>query len=121
MKGYEYLLRFLNNEGFRKSDEGNYFSFKFEGNTDFVFKNESSFLQILLLLKADGYSRVNMLEACNKLNDDKFVVKFTVHDTTIWCSYEFEPSDSTSNDDFAMAITLLDKASDEFYEVLKNM
>ena len=66
MKGYEYLLRFLNNEGFRKSDEGNYFSFKFEGNTYLVFKNESSFLQILLLLKADGYSRVNMLEACNK-------------------------------------------------------
>ena len=25
MKGYEYLLRFLNNEGFRKNDEGNYF------------------------------------------------------------------------------------------------
>lgn len=120
MKGYEYLLRFLNEEGFRKSDEENYFSFKFEGNTYLVFKNDSPYLQVLLLLRADGYDRIQMLEACNKLNDDKFVVKFTVHDATIWCSYEFKPSDETTNDEFAVILMLLDKGSDELYAELNK-
>ena len=120
MKGYEYLLRGLNEEGFRKSDEGNYFSFKYEGNTYIVFKNDSPYLQVLLLLKADGYSRTQMLEACNKLNDDKFVVKFTVHDSVIWCSYEFKPSDETTNDEFDLILTLLDKGSDELFAELNK-
>ena len=120
MKGYEYLLRFLHEEGFRKNDEENFFSFKFEGNTYLVYKNDSPYLQVLLLLRANGYDRTKMLEACNKLNDDKFVVKFTVHDDTIWCSYEFKPSNETTNDEFALIFTLLDKGSDELYAELNK-
>ena len=52
--------------------------------------------------------------------DDKFVVKFTVHDDTIWCSYEFKPSDETTNDEFALIFTLLDKGSDELYVELNK-
>lgn len=120
MKGYEYLLRFLNDEGFRKSDEENYFSFKFEGNTYIVFKLDSPYLQVVLLLNGESYNRTQMLEACNKLNNDKFIVKFVVRNSIIWCSYEFKPSDETTNEEYALIMTALDKGSDELYAELNK-
>ena len=120
MKGYEYLERFLKEEGFRRTDEGNHFSFKFEGNTYIVFKNDSPYLQVLLILRADQYSRNKMLEACNKLNDAKYIIKFTVQESTIWCSYELKPNESTTNDELALIMTLLDKGSDELFEELNK-
>ena len=121
MKGYEFFLRFLKNEGFRTNDEGNYFTFRFQGNTFVVFKHDSRFLQVIQVIKAEGYTRSRLLETCDKLNDDKFVVKCTVHDNNIiWCCYETLPNEYTSSDDFELIMTLLDKSTDEFYVMLRN-
>ena len=71
-------MRFLDNEGYRKNDEDDYFVFKFEGHTYVVFKLDSLYLQVLYLLNADGYSKSQMLEACNELNNRKVILKFMV-------------------------------------------
>ena len=113
MKGYEYLKNFLREEGFRFNEEESYISFKFEGNTFVAFKKETSFLSILQICNANGSSRSQLLEKCNDLNDQYFIVKFTVHDDKVWCTYEFMPSSQTTSDDFITILTLLDKASDD--------
>lgn len=120
MYGYNYLLNFLNSEGFRKDDHEKFFSFKFEGTSFLVFKHDSPVLQVILLLNADGFSRSKMLEACNKLNDENFIVKFVAQENTIWCCYEMIPSENTSKDEFSLIMTFLDKTSDEMYKELKK-
>ena len=54
------------------------------------------------------------------MNDDRFVVKFVAQENSVWCSYEFEPSEHTTSDDFSMALTLLDKSSDELLKSLNS-
>ena len=121
MKGFEYLMRFLDNEGYRRKDEGEgLLTFKFEGNTYFVFTQDSRYLQVILVLDVDGCSKSQMLEACNVSNNRRFVVKFTVHDTSVWCSYEFKPSDATTNDEYASVMRTLKNSADDFFEQLKK-
>ena len=120
MKGYEYLKRFLNEEGFRYDEEGDILSFKFEGNRFFVVKKDNPYLSILQVCNAEGHSRIELLEKCNDLNDNYFIIKFTVQDSKVWCTYEFKPSENTSTEDFVMALTLLDKASDDLLQKISK-
>lgn len=48
MNGYEYLMKFLKEEGFRMNEEETYFSFKYQGNNFVAFKNDGPFLQIVM-------------------------------------------------------------------------
>jgi hypothetical protein len=116
MKGYEYLLNFLREEGFKFNEEDSIISFKFEGNTYVAFKKDSSLLTILQICNADGHSRTELLEKCNEFNENYYIIKFTVHGSNIWCTYEFEPSEHTTSDDFSFCFKLIDKATDEILQ-----
>lgn len=120
MTGFDYLKKFLQEEGFRFTDDDSFISFKFEGNTFLAFKNDSPYLQVLQLLNVANQSRSKLLEVCNKMNDEKFVIKFTVHDDRVWCSFESKPTDRTTADEFSLMMTLLDRASDDFFEELNK-
>lgn len=119
MAGFNYLLNFLKDEGFRIKEEENHFSFKYQGSLYIAFKNDSPYLQIVLICNTKSFTRSKLLEVCNEMNEEKFVIKFTVQDETVWCSYEFRPTEHTSSDEFETALILLDKASDEMFEKLK--
>lgn len=120
MFGYNYLKNFLQEEGFRMNEEDGHFSFKFQGSTYVAFKNESTYLQIVLICNTGDIDRSHLLEVCNSMNRDRFVVKFVAMQSTVWCSYEFKPSNETSSDDFENIFLLLDKASDEMFEKLRG-
>lgn len=121
MSGYDYLINFFKEEGFRYEEKGNILSFKIQGVNYLAFKNENSpFLQISIGCNTEGQSRSKQLEICNSMNQDKFVLKFTVNSDSdrVICSYEFEPNASTTADDFMAAFMMLDKGTDEFFERL---
>jgi hypothetical protein len=120
MKGYEYLVKFFKDEGFKYEEKDTWFAFKIQGKNYVAFKSESVFLQIVMICNTKDYSRSQLLDASNSLNQDKFVLKFTVSDDaeTVWCSYEFEPNASTVSDDFMAAFAMLDKGTDELFEKL---
>lgn len=116
MKGYEYLLRFLNEQGIRKSDdkEGR-FAFEYGGNRYYVSKEDSPHLKVSLLIETDGYSRTQMLEACDMLNSRQRFVKFTVYDydSLILCSHLSRPSKETNELTLNTILQILDIYSDE--------
>ena len=115
MTGFDYFKNFLLEEGFRFTEEENYISFKFEGTMYFAFKANSKFLQIVLICNTERFDKYKVLETCNELNRDKFVVKFTQNENTVWCSYEFIPSEHTIAEDYEIALGLLNKTSDELF------
>ena len=80
MNGYEYLMKLLKEEGFRMSEEETYFSFKYQGNNYVAFKNDGPFLQIVMVCNTRDYARNQLLEVCNTMNDNKFIIKFVVKD-----------------------------------------
>ena len=61
-----------------------------------------------------------LLEVCNTMNDNKFIIKFVVNDPNVWCSYEFKPNKDITSDDFDTIFLQLDKATDELYEKLSK-
>lgn len=123
MSGYSHLIEFLQNEGYRHEERETSVAFKIEGVNYIGFRNNDSvFLQIVLICNTQGVDRVKLLEACNDLNSKKFVVKFTVTDDSesVWASYEFEPNDSTTNDDYMSIFGMLDRNTDELFKLLKE-
>ena len=48
MAGFNFLLKFLNDEGFKVNEEERHFSFKYQGSLYIAFKNDSPFLQIVM-------------------------------------------------------------------------
>ena len=121
MAGFNYLLNYLNEEGFKVEEEEQHFSFKYQGSLFVAFKNDSIFLQIVLICNVKGVDANKLLEVCNEMNRDKFVCKFIVMDDKVWCSYEFIPSEHTPGDEFKAALTFLDKGSDELFERLRQL
>ena len=119
MAGFNFLLKFLKDEGFKVNEEDNHFSFKYQGSLYIAFKNDSPFLQIVEICNTKSFTRSKLLEVCNEMNEDKFVVKFIVVGENVWCSYEFIPTEHTSSDEFELALGFLDKASDEMFEKLR--
>lgn len=122
MKGFEHLIEFFREEGFRFEEHDTWISFKIEGNGFIAFKNDSPFLQIVMMINVEGRSRTELLETCNTLNQDKFITKFTVNEDSdsVWCSYEFEPTPTTKADDYMLAFRFIDKGTDEFIEKLNK-
>lgn len=119
MLGIDYLKNYLRNEGFRFEEQDTFISFKFQGVNYIAFKNDSPFLQLMIMCNTKDKSRNQCLEVCNELNSNRFVVKCTVVESNnVWCSYEFKPSEKTSADEFAAILGYLDKASDELLEKL---
>lgn len=121
MAGFNYLLNYLNEEGFKVEEEEQHFSFKYQGSLFVAFKNDSIFLQIVLICNVKGVDANKLLEVCNEMNRDRFVCKFIVMDDKVWCSYEFIPSEHTPSDEFKAALTFLDKGADELFERLRQL
>lgn len=121
MKGFEYLVKFLKEEGFRYDEEDSLLSFKVQGLTFNAFKGDTPLLQIFLSFGIEGQNRSKLLELCNSLNQDLFVIKFTVNKDSnrVWCSYEFEPNASTTSDDFMLVFDLSHEYAVEFLKKLK--
>lgn len=121
MKGYEYLLRFLNEQGIRIYDEEGLFAFGYEGHIHYVSKEDSPRLKVFLIMEPDGYSRTQRLEAFNKLNSRQLFLKFcTFGESGIQCSYEAEISDETTSAEFSEILTLLADGTTELLAELKK-
>lgn len=119
MYGFEYLKKFLQEEGFRINKEENFFTFKFQGKTYIVFENKGPYLQIVTICDTSRYSLSNLLEICNKLNSEKFILKFIVNRNDVWCSYEFMPTVKTTVGEFESILEFLGRSIDEVFEKLK--
>lgn len=100
------------------NEEDTYFSFKYQGNNYLAFKNEGPYLQIVMICNTKSFAKSRLLEVCNEMNSNKFILKFVLNGDNVWCSYEFKPAEGTSSDDFDTILMLLDKASDEMFEKL---
>lgn len=121
MHGYEYLKKFLSEEGYRITDENErHFIFKYQGTSVFAFKNESPYLQIVVMCNTSKYSRSKILEVCNEINFDKFIVKCMAGEQAAWVSYEFRPDQHTTNEEFDHIIRVLDNTSDLLFEKLSK-
>ncbi|MGN0222945.1 MAG: YbjN domain-containing protein [Muribaculaceae bacterium] len=123
MSGYSHLINFLQNEGYRHEERETSVRFKIQGVNYVGFRNnDSAFLQIVLMCNTEGQDRIKLLEACNDLNSKKFVVKFTVTEDSdgVWASYEFEPTASTTPQDYEGIFGLLDRATDELFQLLRE-
>lgn len=120
MKGYEFLKNFLNEEEFRINEEDSFISFRFDGNTFFSFKNDSSFLSVFQVCNSNGHNKNELLERCNEMNDSYVIIKFTVQEEKVFCKYQFEPSEYTTSDEFVNILSALDRASDDFLQEISK-
>ena len=121
MACFEYLKKFFQSENFRYEEEEGILSFKIQGVNYFAFTNDSPFLQIVIVCNISNKDKTKILEICNELNSDKFVTKFILRGERVWCSYEFNPSEHTSSDEFMAIFSILDKTSDEFLEKMSKL
>lgn len=122
MAGFHKLLEFLRCEGFRFEEKDGLITFKIQGRNYLAFKNEESpFLQIVSIYDVEGNSRSKLLETCNTLNQDRFILKYTINDGSdaLWCSYEFEPNASTTGEDYMSVFSMLEKGVSDFFEKLQ--
>lgn len=122
MAGFQKLLEFLRNEGFRFEEKDGLITFKIQGRNYLAFKNgESPFLQIVSIYDVEGNSRSKLLEMCNIMNQERFILKYTINDGSdaLWCSYEFEPNASTTAEDYMSIFSMLEKGVNDFFEKLQ--
>lgn len=117
MSGLDYLKRFLNDEGYRYTDNGGHISFKFEGTRYIAFSNnDNPCLQLVLLFyDVTADNRAQVLEACNKINRDKFVVKLTADDDSVWVNYEFYPDENNTAEQYERILNQMESVHAEFY------
>ena len=121
MTGFDYFVNYLQEEGYRFKDEGSFISFKYQGTTYLSPKNDSSFLQVLMMWNVENYDKMKILEACNTVNSNKFVVKCIMMDNdSVWVSYESEPSVHTTTEDFDTMMQILEHSSQEFMQELNQ-
>lgn len=120
MKGYEYMIHFLKEEGFPFKEDEQSIDFKYQTLKFTVNKQDSSYLVISLLSGREEYSEDDLLECCNKINRSKFVVKCTLHKSYVECGYEFRPDVTSTSADFARALNALQNAFDDFSNSLPD-
>lgn len=123
MKGYQYLLQFLNEEGFIVKDREMFFSFKYEGGTYGVFKHNSPVVEIQFMFSGDSYGRNKILEACNNINKTDFLTKCYIQDDsdlTTTISAEFIPSDKTTNDSWVTYLSAIHRSAKNLLEILTD-
>jgi len=120
MSGLDYLKKFLNDEGYKYTDTENHIGFKYQGTKFAAFRNsDSPFLQVCIIFyDVNDENRYRVLRACNRMNTDKFAIKFTADNDSVWCNYEFKPNDNTTAEEFNDILTYMQKCFTEFYNVI---
>lgn len=122
MSGLDYLKQFLTNEGYKYSDNDNNISFKFQGVQFVAFRNDDSvFLQTAVIFyDVTDENRQQVLEACNAINKDKFMVKFFINGDSIWCNLEFVPNDTTTAEEFTNYLEMMIANYVSFFDFIKQ-
>lgn len=121
MYGYEYFKNFLNEEGYKiKEEEDRHFSFKFQGTIYVAFKNEGPYLQVVVMCNTAEYDHDTLLEVCNRLNTERFVIKFMPLEQSTWVSYESCPNYATPTEEFQSMLEELNVASDLLFQRLNE-
>ncbi|MDE6742137.1 MAG: YbjN domain-containing protein [Muribaculaceae bacterium] len=119
MYGFEYLKKFLREEGYKiREEEDDHFTFKFQGTTYVAFKNESPYLQVIVICNTEQFPRQEILEVCNQINKDRYIVKCVAMDGSVWVSYEFLPNETTPGDFYEFVLSELDSDSDLLFKKL---
>lgn len=116
-------MKFLDEEGFKHEENDNLISFKFKGKTYVAFRNEGKpFLSLSMIYDIQDVPREQLLELCNKMNEGHFVTKYTLDNDSegIWVSYEFEPNEETTNQEFMRILNLLPRNVAEFFNTLNG-
>ena len=121
MYGFEYLKKFLQEEGYKiREEEDGHFSFKYQGTVYIAFKNESPYLQVIVICNTENVGTDELLRACNEVNKERYVVKCMAMDKSAWVSYECRPNESTTSEDFEGILGQLDNDSDLLFKKLSN-
>lgn len=122
MSGLDYLKKFLTDEGYKYTDNGGHISFKYQGTQFVAFNNsDSPYLQITILFyDVNDENRYRVLRTCNKINTDKFCVKMTADDDSVWCNYEFKPTDDTTAADFDSILNIMQQTYATFYDEIEK-
>lgn len=121
MYGYEYLEKFLNDEHFKYEEKEDILLYSYHGIKFVGWKNKGPYLQLTMAFFDVNESNFDKcLRVANKLNRDRFVVKTTVWENSVWCNYEFMPNEAFDQNNFIQIMDLLDRVSDEFIEEMKK-
>lgn len=120
MNAGDYLKDYLTEEGFKfKVDEDGDISFKYQGTTYMMSQpgNEVVFA-VFVVLKTEEDSKQQVMDLCNKFNIEKNLVKFSVSDIFVICTYEALITDGFSLDSLPQILEYLDSVMSDFIKAL---
>lgn len=126
MSGIDYLKKLLSEEGFRYEETDKFIKFKYQGVFFGILIHSSSSCYVQLV--HTGFYETNndmdrigkALTACNEVNKSLYVVKLTLEQETVWCSYEFIPNSATTGKDLIEALDAMLRGRDSFMETVKE-
>lgn len=121
----EQIGEYLANEGLRPKDEEFGFYFRYQMLNFLIHWDEEDelFLRISLpsIFSCDENNRADVLEAANKVNLGRKVVKCVITDDDVWIVAEqLMDSDPKFDDFIPRTLSMLLQARDCFYDALKG-
>ena len=127
MTTQEMIFNYLKDEGFVPSyDEDRDIRFKYQMRNFIVsnYENDKQFLQIMMpyIFDVTAENRRAALEACNKINADKKIVKAVVMNDAIFLSTEILLDSTPEPKAFVMRmLDMLLGSQQAFYSILREM
>ncbi len=127
MTTQEMIFNYLKDEGFVPGyDEDRDIRFKYQMRTFIVsdYEDDKQFLQIMMpyIFDVTPENRRMTLEACNKINAEKKIVKAAVINNSVFLTTEILLDTTPEPKDFVMRmLDMLLGAQQTFYNVLREM
>ena len=127
MTTQEMIFNYLKDEGFGPSyDEDRDIRFKYQMRNFIVsnYENDKQFLQIMMpyIFDVTAENRRAALEACNKINADKKIVKAVVMNDAVFLSTEILLDSTPEPKAFVMRmLDMLLGSQQAFYSILREM
>ncbi|WP_300748200.1 YbjN domain-containing protein [uncultured Alistipes sp.] len=127
MTTQEMIFNYLKDEGFVPSyDEDRDIRFKYQMRNFIVsnYENDKQFLQIMMpyIFDVTAENRRAALEACNKINADKKIVKAVVMNDAVFLSTEILLDSTPEPKAFVMRmLDMLLGSQQAFYSILREM
>ena len=127
MTTQEMIFNYLKDEGFVPSyDEDRDIRFKYQMRNFIVsnYENDKQFLQIMMpyIFDVTAENRRAALEACNKINADKKIVKAVVMNDAVFLSTEILLDSTPEPKAFVMRmLDMLLGSQQSFYSILREM
>lgn len=121
MYGYEYFKKFLDEENFRYEENEKMIIVKYQGVIYVAWKNEAVYLQLTMsFFDVDSSNYDKCLRVANELNKERFVLKTTVLDDSVWCNFEFIPNEAYTSSDYIEIMHVMDNNADSFVERMQK-